>query len=65
MITEAQIAKLNKIAHAYFVDRAACITKWEGEFAADVYKRYERFGNKTFVSDKQAACIDKIVAKLA
>jgi len=57
--------KINKIGHAYWVDRDPRMTKWEGEFVSDFSKRLERFGDKTFVSDKQAAIIDRIAAKLA
>ena len=65
MLSQDLITKLNAIAHAYMVDRTPSITKWEGEFAIDFYKRWERFGEKTYVSEKQAAVINKIAAKLA
>lgn len=64
MITKELIEKLNSISHAYWVNRNPSITKWEGEFSTDLYKRWEKFGEKTFCSEKQAAIINKIAAKL-
>lgn len=64
-MTKELVSSLNNIAHAYIVDRNPAITKWEGEFAIDNYKRWEKFGEKTFCSEKQAAIINKIAAKLA
>jgi hypothetical protein len=63
-MTADLIAKLNAAGHAYWVDRNPLVTKWEGEFVSDMVKRYERFGKKTFVSEKQVAIINKIAAKL-
>ena len=39
------------------------VTAWEASFLTDMLKRWERFGDKTMVSDKQAAIIAKIAAK--
>lgn len=64
-MNQETVNTLSNIAHAYMVDRNPAITKWEGEFAMDFYKRWEKFGEKTFCSEKQAAIINKIAAKLA
>lgn len=64
MINQDLIAKISDIGHAYWADRNPVITKWEGEFATDMTKRIERFGEKTFVSDKQVAIINRIASKL-
>lgn len=64
-MTADLLNSLNAAGHAYWVDRNPRVTKWEGEFVTDMIKRYERFGENTFVSEKQAAIINKIAAKLA
>ena len=64
-MTKEIASKIAKIGNAYWVDRNPIVTKWEGEFITDMGKRYERFGEKTLVSEKQAAIIDRIAAKLA
>ncbi|MDB5523879.1 MAG: hypothetical protein JWM58_1642 [Rhizobium sp.] len=63
-MTEDLLAKINKIANAYWVERDRRVTTWEGDFVTEISKRYEKFGTKTFVSEKQAAVINKIAAKL-
>jgi hypothetical protein len=63
-MTSELLAKINAIGSEYWTHRNTAITKWEGEFVTDISKRYERFGEKTFVSDKQAVIINKIAAKL-
>lgn len=55
---------LNKAASLMMgVIPGAKITTWEASFLSDMLKRWERFGDKTMVSDKQAAIIAKIAAK--
>ena len=64
-MTAELLNNLNAAAHAYWVLRDTRVTKWEGEFVTDMHKRWERFGEKTFASEKQADIINKIAAKLA
>lgn len=48
---------------AYGVIPGVKLSAWELSFIDDMAKRIERFGDKTYVSDKQAAVIAKIAAK--
>lgn len=50
-------------ALAFGVIRGEQITAWEKQFLDDMLKRYERYGDKTAVSEKQAAIIGRIAAK--
>lgn len=48
---------------AFRVVQGQPLTAWELSFIDDMTKRWDRFGDKTFVSDKQAAVIARIAAK--
>lgn len=64
MITEATKAALNTAASLQFgVIRGQKLTDWENSFLADTLKRWDRFGDKLMISEKQAAIIDRIAAK--
>jgi hypothetical protein len=39
------------------------LTRWEADFLSDMRKRFDRFGDKTMVSEKQAAIIKRIADK--
>lgn len=64
MITQAIKSDLNTAASlAYGVIAGEKLSAWELSFIDDMTKRVDRFGDKTFVSDKQAAIITRIAAK--
>lgn len=65
MITEATKSDLNTALSAQFgVIPGVKFTAWENSFLDDLRVRWERFGDKLFISDKQAAIIAKIAAKV-
>lgn len=64
MITEATKAALNTAASlAFRVIPGAPLTSWEHEFVSDMTKRFDRFGDKLMISEKQSAIIARIAAK--
>lgn len=64
MITAATKSQLNTALAAQFgIIPGVTFTAWENSFLDDIRARFERFGDKLFVSEKQAAIIAKIAAK--
>lgn len=64
MITEATKAALNAAAALQFgVIPGQKLTDWENSFLTDTLKRWDRFGDKLMISEKQAAIIARIAAK--
>jgi len=65
-MTDLIKSQLNTAASlAFGVIAGQPLTAWEQQFIDDMSKRWERFGDKTFVSEKQAAVIARIAAKAA
>lgn len=57
-------ADLNTALSLQFgVIRGAALTSWEQSFLDDMRKRFDRFGDKTTVSEKQAAILARIANK--
>lgn len=50
---------------AYGVIPGAPLTAWEMKFIDDLAQRVKRFGDKTFISEKQAQIVARIAAKAA
>lgn len=65
MTTEIKNAMNTALSLQFGVIRGAALTAWENGFMDDLRKRYDRYGEKTMISEKQAAIIERIAAKAA
>ena len=65
MTTEIKNAINTALSLQFGVISGDRLTAWEERFMDDMRVRFERHGDKTMVSEKQAAIINRIAAKAA
>jgi hypothetical protein len=64
-VTEDEIHKLQLIITGIEEQGATCdVTKWERDFMDSQRERLEQYGERTRISDKQWAIIDRIYDKV-
>jgi len=63
-LTDKQVSLLERIKEERDMGEEADLTDWEIEFIDDNLDRFEDFGDRTRISERQWEIIDKIATKL-
>lgn len=63
MITEEQLDLIQQVIEGVREDDSA-LNDWEREFMKSVTERVEKYGQKTYMSEKQMAVVQRVYDKL-